>query len=166
MESNEKAKKFNFHIISPRETKHRGFGAGAIDLSNVSSIIIDEGVAYVDMGAMHAKSKIERGIRFSPDPSTVPNGRKCWVVWVAVDRNEEGAYYAGVAACEMRIDAEARKGWKILADHVNRMDAAMKRKIMVDGLDAAEKAALKKCLVEHNADWWERSDEALKRALS
>lgn len=166
MEANDKGKKLTFNIISNREVKHRGFGAGILDLNSVSSVIIDQGEAYVDMGAMHAKSKIERGIRFSTDKESVPNGRKCWVVWVAVDRNEEGTYYAGVAACEMLIDSEARKGWKILADHVNRMDAAMKRKVMVEGLNDEEKAALKKCLVDHNPEWWERSDEALKQALS
>jgi len=163
---NNENKKLSLNIVSNREVKHRGFGAGLLDLSSVSSIIIDQGQAYLDMGAMHAKSKIERGIRFSPDKDAVPNGRRCWVVWVAVERTEEGTRYAGITACEMLIDSEAKKGWKILADHVNRMDAAMKRKVMVDELDEAEKAALKKCLIEHHPDWWERSDDALKQALT
>jgi hypothetical protein len=158
-------KKLAFNIVSSK-VNHKGFGAGAIDLSNVSSVIIDANEAYLDMGALHAKSKVEKGIKFSVNKEDVPNGRKCWIVWVAVDRNEEGSYYAGVTACEMLVDTEAKRGWKILADHVNKMDQAMKRRIVLDGLDAAEKAALKKQLVEHNQDWWNRSDEALKAALS
>jgi hypothetical protein len=158
-------KLLNLNIVSSR-SKHRGFGSGVLDLNSVSGVIIDGDVAFLDMGAMHAKSKVEKLIRFSTDKSTVPNGRRCWVVWVTVDHKEDGAkFYAGVTACEMLIDAEARKGWKILAEHVNRMDAALKRKILVEGLNETEKAALKKCLVDHNPAWWDASDEALKQAL-
>jgi len=108
---------------------------------------------------------VERGIRFSPNREDVPNGRRCWVVWVAVDRNEEGPYYAGVTACEMLIDSEAKKGWKILADHVNLMDRALKRRIILDGLNERERELLRQVLIGHNAEWWERSGEELKRQL-
>ncbi|MNI00276.1 YwhD family protein [compost metagenome] len=158
-------KKLALNIVSSK-VNHKGFGAGAIDLSNVSSIIIDGDEAYLDMGALHAKSKVEKGIKFSMNKEEVPNGRRCWIVWVAVDRTEEGAFYAGVTACEMLVDTEARRGWKILADHVNKMDHAMKRRIVIEGLNETEKAALKKQLVEHNEEWWNRSQEALKEALS
>lgn len=152
------------NIISSRKS-HKGFGAGSIDLSNVSGVIIDEGEAYLDAGTLHARSKLEKGIRFTADKSEVPNGRPCWVVWVAVDRDAEGQFYGGLAACEMLVDPEAKKGWKILADHVNRMDKAMKRHIIVENLGLTEKAALKKLLMEHNSEWWERSPEELKQAL-
>lgn len=158
-------KKLALNIVSSN-VNHKGFGAGAIDLSNVSSIIIDGDQAYLDMGALHAKSKIEKGIKFSMNKDDVPNGRRSWIVWVAVDRTEEGTFYAGVTACEMLIDTEARRGWKILADHVNKMDAAMKRRVIVDGLNEVEKEALKKQLIDHNEEWWNRSGETLKEALS
>lgn len=145
--------------------KHRGFGAGAIDLSNVSGLIIDGDEVYLDHGTLHARSKVERGIRFTTDKSEVPNGRRCWVVWVAVDRNEEGRFYGGLAACEMLIDSEARIGWKILADHVNRMDKAMKRHFLVEGLSETEKRNLRDFLMNYNREWWDRSPEALKEAL-
>jgi hypothetical protein len=158
-------KKIALNIVSSK-VNHKGFGAGAIDLSNVSSVIVDGNEAYLDMGALHAKSQVEKGIKFSTNKEDVPSGRKCWIVWVAVDRTEEGSYYAGVTACEMLVDTEARRGWKILADHVNKMDYAMKRRIVLEGLDETEKAALKKQLVDHNEDWWNRSEEELKAALS
>lgn len=158
-------KKLALNIVSSN-VNHKGFGAGAIDLSNVSSVIIDGGVAYLDMGALHAKSKVEKGIKFSMNKEDVPNGRRCWIVWVAVDRNDEGSFYAGLTACEMLIDTEARRGWKILADHVNKMDYAMKRRVVLDGLNDSEKAALKKQLIEHNEEWWNHSQEMLKEALS
>src|SRR5690554_5690541 len=63
--SMEKGKKtLSLNVVSSRNV-HRGFGAGMIDLSNLSSIIIDGGEAYIDIGAIHAKSKVERGIRFT-----------------------------------------------------------------------------------------------------
>lgn len=164
MELNKGSKLNALNIVSSN-VNHKGFGAGSIDLSNVSSIIIDGEEAYLDMGALHAKSKVEKRIKFSPNKEDVPNGRTCWIVWVAVDRTPEGAYYAGLTACEMLIDEEARRGWKILPDHVNRMDAAMKRKIMLDGLNDKEKAALRRLLMEHNQEWWDRSDNSLKEAL-
>lgn len=157
-------KKLSLNIVSGRSA-HRGFGAGMIDLSNLSSIIIDGDEAYIDIGAIHAKSKVERGIKFSVNKDDVPNGRKCWIVWVAVDRNEDGPYYAGVTACEMLIDTEARRGWKILADHVNLMDRALKRRIILEGLSDTEKAALKKALIEHQPEWWDHSSDELKQAL-
>ena len=161
----EKGKKLNaLNIVSSKP--HKGFGAGSIDLNNVSGIIIDGGEAYVDPGTLHAKSRLERGVKFSTNKEDVPNGRRCWIVWVAADRNEEGAmYYAGVAACEMLIDEEARRGWKILADHVNKMDYAMKRRIILDGLSEEEKAALRRCLIANSEEMWNASSDELKRKL-
>ncbi|MFD2673431.1 YwhD family protein [Marinicrinis sediminis] len=157
-------KKLSLNIVSNKK-EHKGFGAGSVDLSQVSSIIIDGPDAYVDLGAMHAKSKVERGIKFSTDLSEVPNGRTCWIVWVAVDRTEEGTYYAGLTASEMKIDTEARRGWKVLANHVNLMDKAMKRKYVLNGLSEEERAALKAALIKNNQEMWERSPEELKSQL-
>ncbi len=145
---------------------HESFGAGTIDLNNVSAVIIDGNEAYIDLGALHAKSKIERGIKFSTNKEDVPNGRRCWIVWVAVDKKPDaGASYAGVSACEMLIDTEARRGWKILADHVNRMDYAMKRRVMVEGLNDEEKSVLRNFLQAYNDEMWANSSEQLKQAL-
>lgn len=157
-------KKLALNVVSDK--KHKGFGAGSIDLSQVACVIIDQGEAYIDVGAMHAKSKVERGIKFSPNKEDVPNGRPAWVVWVAVDRKENGSYYAGAASCEMLIDSEARRGWKILADHVNRLDASIKRKFILDNIGPEEKAALSKLLQEHNPEWWNNSPEELKELLA
>ena len=71
-----------------------------------------------------------------------------------------------MTACEMLIDTEAKRGWKILADHVNKMDAAMKRKFILDGLNETEKAALKRQLIEFNPEMWERSHDPLKELLA
>lgn len=157
---------FALNIISNEEkSKHKGFGAGSIDLNSMSPVIIDGDEAYIDIGAMHAKSKVEKGIKFSTNREDVPAGRQVWIVWVAVDRSPEGQFYGGLTACEMWIDSEARRGWKILADHVNKMDYALKRRIILDGLSAEQKNALKQLLIDTNQEWWERSPDELKAAL-
>lgn len=165
MTDKDNSKKLALNIVSTK-VKHRGFGAGSIDLSNVSGIIIDGDEAYLDEGTLHAKSKVEKRIRFSQDKADVPNGRQCWIVWIAVGHSEEGPYYAGATACEMWIDTEARRGWKILPDHVNKMDQAMKRKFVLEDLGAKEKQLLKQVLTDHNEEWWNRSPEELKEALA
>ncbi|WP_025692985.1 YwhD family protein [Paenibacillus zanthoxyli] len=157
-------KQIALNIVNAK-SKHKGFGAGSIDLNNVSPVIIDGGEAVIDIGAMHAKSKVEKGIKFSMNREDVPEGRQVWVVWVAVERTPEGQHYAGLTACEMWIDSEAKRGWKILADHVNKLDSALKRRIIAEGLGAQEKAALKSLLVSHNPEWWNASPEELKQAL-
>lgn len=166
-ESQKTGKKiFALNIISNEEkSKHKGFGAGSIDLNSMSPVIIDGDEAYIDIGAMHAKSKVEKGIKFSTNREDVPAGRQVWIVWVAVDRSTEGQFYGGLTACEMWIDSEARRGWKILADHVNKMDYALKRRIIMDGLSAEQKNALKQLLIDTNQEWWERSPDELKAAL-
>ncbi|BCG56673.1 YwhD family protein [Paenibacillus sp. URB8-2] len=157
-------KQIALNIVNAK-SKHKGFGAGSIELNNVSPVIIDGGEAVIDIGAMHAKSKVEKGIKFSMNREDVQDGRQVWVVWVAVERTQEGQHYAGLTACEMWIDSAAKRGWKILADHVNKLDSALKRRIVVEGLGAQEKAALKSLLISHNADWWNASPEELKQAL-
>ncbi|MFB5763581.1 YwhD family protein [Paenibacillus medicaginis] len=157
-------KQIALNIVSSK-SKHKGFGAGSIDLNNMSPVIIDRGEAKIDIGAMHAKSKVERGIKFSASKEDVPNGRQVWVVWVAVDRTADSRFYGGATACEMLIDEEAKRGWKILADHVNRMDYALKRRFMLDELGGEEKTVLKKLLISHNEEWWNASPDELKQAL-
>ncbi len=122
--------------------------------------------ARIDLGLIHAKSRVERGIKFLSNPDEVSGGTEYRVVWVAVDRKEEGPYYAGVAACSMRVNREIRRGWKNLADHVNRMDDALKRRIRVEELNEVERGALRRLLIENDPDMWKRSSNELKEALA
>lgn len=163
-----KKKKLEFNIIKndPLDN-HKGFGKGALSLDHVSPVIIDveEGDASIDVGAMHARSVVEKGIKFLPNKDEVPNGKPYWLVWVTVDRDEEGAHYAGVTACEMTVDREIRRGYKSLPEHVNRMDKSIKRHIIVDHMDAKSKGILKGFLEKHDPGMWERSSQQLKDDL-
>ena len=157
-----------FNIIKSDPTDgHKGFGKGALSLDNVSPVFVDieEGEAFIDVGAMHARSAVEKGIKFLPNKDEVPNGKPLWLVWVTVDHGGDGAYYAGVTACEMTVDREARRGYKSLPEHVNRMDKSIKRHIIVDHMDAKSKGILREFLQKHDEGMWERSEEQLKNDL-
>jgi hypothetical protein len=164
----QKKKKLGFNIIKNDPTDgHGGFGVGTLSLENVSPVIIDieAGEAFVDMGAMHARSVVEKGIKFTPNREEVPNGKPYWLVWVTVDRKAEGPYYAGVAACEMTVDRETRRGYKSLPEHVNRMDKSLKRHIIVEHMDEKSKKVLADFLKNHDIEMWNRSSEELKKGL-
>lgn len=169
MTNEEKPKqKMGFTIIKNDPTDgHKGFGIGSLSLENVSPVIIDveEGTASVEIGAMHARSDVERGIKFTMDRADSEGGKPYWLVWVTIDHKENGPYYAGVTACEMVVNREKRRGYKILADHVNKMDKSMKRHIIVEHMDAPSKKVLASFLKQLNPELWERSEEQLRQDL-
>ncbi|HEO8419279.1 YwhD family protein [Niallia sp. FSL W8-0635] len=164
-----KKKTIGFNIIKNDPTDgHKGFGIGSLSLENVSPVIIDveEGEAIVDIGAMHARSAVERGIKFLKTKEEVPNGKPYWLVWVTIDRKLEGPYYAGVTACEMTVDRSIRRGYKSLPEHVNKMDKSMKRHIMVNHMDAKSKKVLADFLKKHDQQLWDNSVDQLKQDLA
>lgn len=170
MTNEEKPKqKLGFTIIKNDPTDgHGGFGVGSLTLEHVSPVIIDaeEKTAKVEIGAMHARSDTERGIKFTTNREDSEGGKLFWLVWVTIDHKKDGPYYAGVTACEMVINREKRRGYKILADHVNRMDKSMKRHIIVDHMDDSSKEVLRDFLQSHNPEMWARSEEALHHELN
>lgn len=170
MTNGEKPKqKVGFTIIKNDPTDgHKGFGIGSLSLENVSPVIIDvaEGTAVVEIGAMHAKSDVERGIKFTVNREDSAGGKEYWLVWVTIDHKEDGGYFAGVAACEMVVNREKRRGYKILAEHVNKMDKSMKRHILVDHMDVRSKKVLATFLKNHSEDMWNRSEQKLHDDLA
>ncbi|SIT69994.1 YwhD family protein [Edaphobacillus lindanitolerans] len=147
---------------------HKGFGRSSLSLENVSPVIIDveEGTAQVEMGAMHARSLTERGIKFTVNREDSEGGKPYWLVWVTIDYKEDGPYYAGVTAAEMVINREKRRGYKVLADHVNLLDKSLKRRIIVDGMDDKSKGILADFLMSHNEELWRNSEPELREGLN
>lgn len=164
--NNNKKKGSGFNILGG-ESAHGGYGAGTLNLDQMSAVFIDieAGEAFVDMGAMHARSEVEKGIKFLPNKEEVPNGKPYWLVWVTVDNKQEGPYYAGVTACELTVDREIRRGYKSLPEHVNRMDKSLKRQIIVDHMDEKSKQILGDFLKNFNENMWQLSDQKLKDDL-
>ncbi|NJP38209.1 YwhD family protein [Alkalicoccus luteus] len=167
---NEKIKKMsgNFNILSNDSTDgHGGYGVGTINLNNMTPVFIDpaEGKAFIDMGALHARSEVEKRIKFLKDKTEVPNGKLYWLVWVTVEHLDGKPAYTGVGACEMIVDRSIRRGYKSMPEHVNNMDKSLKGKIAVEQMDDASKIVLRDFLIEFNKDFWEASSDELKDGL-
>lgn len=169
MESNQSAKKKQqFTIIKDDSTDgHGGYGAGSISLENMSSIIVDpnENKAYVDMDAMHARSEIERRVKYFSDRNEVPNGKLYWIVWVTVETGENGSYYAGVAASELRVDRPNKRAYKSLGEHVKHMEQSLKGQIIVDHMDEKSQQLLGDFLQSFDGKMWENAAPELKKLL-
>jgi hypothetical protein len=155
-----------FQIITGKSsTTHEAYHTGTLNLSNLSAIWVNKEQAKIDLGLIHAKSALERGVKFRSNREEV-DGELYWIVWVAIDRNEQGSFYAGVAACPMVVNKEKRLGWKNLAEHVNRMDDALKRKILLGEMGGEEREQLRKFLVQRDPKIWGNSSDVLKDELA
>src|SRR5699024_7373291 len=131
------------------------------------SIIVDpnENKAYVDMDAMHARSEIERRVKYFNDRSEVPEGLLYWIVWVTVERGEEGPYYAGVTASELRVDKPNKRAYKSLPEHVIHMEKSLKHKVLVDHMDEKSRQLLCDFLKGFDENMWHYASEDLKASL-
>lgn len=157
-----------FTIISDDSTDgHGGYGAGSISLEHMSSVIVDpqEDKAYLDMDAMHARSDVERRVRYLNDKSKVPNGKLYWIVWVTVERNESGPYYHGVAGSEIRIDREIKRGYKSMPEHVKHMEQSLAGEVVVEHMDDHSRQLLGDYLKTFDEDMWNNSTDELKNAF-
>ncbi|MFC7319400.1 YwhD family protein [Halobacillus campisalis] len=161
-------KKNQFTILKDDSTDgHGGYGVGSISLENMSPVIVDpnEEKAYVDMGALHARSAVEKRIRFLTDRSEVPNGKLYWITWVTVDYQEGKPCYHGVAGSEVVVDREIRRGYKLLPEHVNHMDKSLKGRFVVDHMDDKSKRILAEFLRDFKPQLWDNSAQELKDSL-
>ncbi|MFC4558116.1 YwhD family protein [Virgibacillus kekensis] len=167
-QSSGKRKSNPFTIIKDDSTDgHGGYGAGTISLENMSSVIVDpnEDRAFVDMGAMHARSEVERRVKFLPNKDEVPNGKLYWIVWVTVEKGENGPYYAGVAGSEIRVDRSIKRAYKSMPQHVTHMEKSLKGKIILEHMDDHSKKLLRDFLVDFNEEMWNNSTDELKEVL-
>lgn len=161
---------FQFNIIKNDPLDgHKGTNIGAISLDNIAPVFIDvqEKKAFIDIGAMHARSEVEKRVKWVTDKSETegPDQKEYWLVWVTTERAEVGPYYAGVTACYMAVNKERKRGYKVMAEHVNMMDKSMKHKFILDQIGEGNKAILKNFLMNHNPEMWQNSGDELKEML-
>ncbi|HLR62845.1 MAG TPA: YwhD family protein [Lentibacillus sp.] len=148
---------------------HGGYGIGSISLENMSSVIIDpnEDRAFVDMGAMHARSEVERRVKFQDDRDVVKNGKRYWIVWVTTEKGENGPHFAGVGGSEIIVDRSIKRAYKSMPEHVKHMEKSLKGKIMVEHMDDHSKKLLRDFLADfEGGDMWKNSTDELKEALA
>lgn len=164
-------KGFKFNIIKNDPLGgHKGTNIGSISLDNVAPVFIDIETkeAFIDIGAMHARADVERGVKWITDKETVDvEGAKAyWLCWVTTERGEQGPYYAGLTAAYMLVNKSIRRGYKSMPEHVNMMDKSMKHKVIIDQIGEENKRVLKSFLASHNQEMWDNSSDDLKAALA
>lgn len=161
--------KAQFTILSSDSTNgDGGFGVGTLDLNNITPLIIDveHEEVFIDMGALHGRSSIEKKVRFSSERDHVGDSfQTYWIVWVAIESSTNGPYYAGCTASEVLVSKEEKRiklGYKSLPEQVNMLDKAIKGKFVLDHLDPKSKQLLYSFLKNFNINYWEQSSQLFK----
>ncbi|GAA3732800.1 YwhD family protein [Salinicoccus jeotgali] len=163
-ESNGKKKGFQFNIIKNDPLDgHKGQNIGSISLENVAPVYVnaDTGETYIDMGGLHGRAEVERRVKWVTDKSEVEgeDAKNLWLVWVAVERKENGPQYSGIGACFEMINRTKRRAYKLMPEHVNMLDRAVKGKIDLGEMDGFSRTALKKFLISYNEEMWNNATD-------
>ncbi|MCY1589118.1 YwhD family protein [Staphylococcus pettenkoferi] len=166
--ANKKGFKFNIIKNDPLDG-HKGTNIGSISLDNVAPVFIDvlNKEAFIDIGGMHARAEVEKGVKWINDKETVEGdeAKPYWLCWVTTERSEQGPYYAGLTACYLLVNKSIRRGYKSMPEHVNMMDKSMKHHIVIDQIGEENKTILKALLQEHNPEMWANSKDELHQAF-
>ena len=163
-------KGFKFNIIKNDPLDgHKGTNIGAISLDNIAPVFIDVAnkEAFVDIGGMHARAEVEKGVKWITDKESVegPEAEEYWLCWETTERGENGPYYAGVTACYLLVNKSIRRGYKSMPEHVNMMDKYMKHQVIIEQKRKENKKIIKDFLISHNETMWNNSNEALFKAF-
>ncbi len=137
------------------------------ELATLSAVLIDGEEIFVDQGAIHGKSRVERGIDFRGASSAdqVPDGQQVSIVWVTLKTYEQGRGFSGITAAQIVINKELKVGYKPMAPLVNQMDRAMKGKVDLSNLSGEQKGKLAHFLENLRADLWANTPDEVKAQL-
>jgi len=128
-------------------------------------ILVRDGQAKVDDAALHGRSDVERGIRFSASPDGLEPDERWSLVFVAMKRGAEGLYYHGLSSVPLWIDRPSRRGYRDVARSVNAMSEALAGDVRLADLPAGDRAAVARLLAERGKDVWERTPEGIRRSI-
>ena len=131
-------------------------------------ILSPDGTVAVDPGALHGRSELEQSLQIAPAFDQVQDAQVYRIVWVAVelDETEMPVRYAGMAVSELWVDPVRQIGYKMLAEHVNRMTDAMRGGSHAQILGAHERSLVARQLASLSPALWERTADVLKGALA
>lgn len=135
-------------------------------MKGLSAIFMDGDNVFVDNGAIHAKSRIEAGIKFVANRDELPNPRHIYGLWITLKRQENGLGYTGAMPFDLWIDDEAKLGYKKLSEHVNQMDKAVRGQVDVSPLPAEVVAKFGEHLRKIREDLWNNAAESFRSAFS
>ncbi|MBL0386445.1 YwhD family protein [Tumebacillus sp. ITR2] len=138
------------------------------DFATLSVVMIDGDEIYVDNGAIHGKSRLERGVDFRTytKPEDVPNGRRIQEVWIQLKTFESGRGYHGIVSAEIVVNRDLMVGYKSVGPLVMAMEGAIKGKVQLPHLDADQKTKLRTFMETFRADLWANTPDDVKAQLA
>lgn len=131
------------------------------DFATLSAVILTPDEVFIDNGAIHGKSRVERGIQFvAKTPEEVVGGVPVYIVWVTLRREAGESGYNGLTVSKLMIHKEANAGYKSVPDLVNKMDAAIKGKLDITLLTPRDQERLGLFLKQfREGQLWEHAKE-------
>jgi hypothetical protein len=130
----------------------------------VYAVVFDGDAPFLDNGALHGRSRPERGVRFGDDASVRERGRRVLAVWVATGGTNPDAPFVGVVASEYWVDGES--GFKDLTAHSNAMSAAARGTVQVAALSAGQRQQLVGLLEGLSPGGWAATPPLVKLFLT
>ncbi|WAH35735.1 YwhD family protein [Alicyclobacillus dauci] len=135
-------------------------------MKGLSAVFLDGDEVFIDNGAIHAKSRLEVGVKFVDDQSAVPDARHIQGLWITLKRQENGLGYAGAMPFDLWIDDSTKMGYKKLSEQVNQMDKAVRGQVDVQGLPREVVNKLGAHLQKIRPDLWENASDSFRQAFS
>lgn len=135
-------------------------------MRGLSALFVDNDTVFVDNGAIHAKSRLEKNIQFVKSMDEVLNPRHVWGMWITLHRFEDKAQgYYGAVPFELWIDEQAGVGFKSLAKQVNGMEKAVKGKVEIADVPALVRSQIVQFLKSVRPELWDRAAPEFKEAF-
>jgi len=135
-------------------------------MKGLSAVLVDGDEVFIDNGAIHAKSRIERGITFVKKREEVQNPREVLGFWITLHRFEGQQGFYGAQPFRLYLDAEAGLGFKSLSEQVNGMDKAVKGEVNVTDIALETVRQVSLFLQQLRPDLWERAGDNFRNAFA
>ncbi|KEO84011.1 YwhD family protein [Tumebacillus flagellatus] len=138
------------------------------DFATLSVVMIDGDDIFVDNGAIHGKSRLERGVDFRTytKPEDVPNGRRIQEVWIQLKSFETGRGYYGIVSAEIVVNRDLMVGYKNVGPLVMAMEGAIKGKVQLPHLSSEQKTKLRDFMASFREDLWANTPDEIKAQLA
>lgn len=135
-------------------------------MKGLSAVFLDGDEIFVDNGAIHAKSRLEFGVKFVASREEVPDARHIQGIWITLKRQTNGLGYTGAMPFELWIDDATKMGYKKLMEQVNQMDKAVRGQVDLTGLPKETIHKFGEHLQKIRPDLWENAADAFIQAFS
>ncbi len=135
-------------------------------LKGLSAVFVDGDRVFIDNGAIHGKSQLEKNLTFVKTKDELQNPREILVFWITLKRFDGVQGFFGAMPYVLLIDDAARQGYKSLAEQVNKMEKAVKGQVDLTGVPEAVIHRVRDFLRQVRPDLWEHAAPAFRAAFT